>query len=168
MLAFPEVKGMIDSPVIEILSPPDGSTFDGADSEEMTFHIRITGMVIPDDGYADILLDGQLLGSTPQNEVIYMLDASSNIPEGDHSVTVTLYDAKDDPIGVEDQSLFRYVGKGAKRDTVPGEAIRDDDTSQADAVREDADRSPQPDPRPRAADRAASGRASIAYLPRLR
>ena len=102
---------VIDLPIIEIVSPADGTTISSSADNDLKVHVKISGMSIPGEGYGDNFLNDQLIGSTPQNEVIYLFDASNSIPEGLHRLTVVLFDSNEVSIGVEKTSLFRFAGR---------------------------------------------------------
>jgi hypothetical protein len=122
-----EVRTQVDPPSIEILSPADGTTIQASDSKDLKVHVKVIGMSIPEEGYGDIYLNDQLIGSTPQNEVIYVIDGARTIPTGDHRLAVILFDTSDEPMGVEQHSFFRFVGEEYVNEHIQTESRREGD-----------------------------------------
>ena len=90
---------------VEVLAPQDGSVFVWESGTAVDVHIKVRSVVVPADCNADLYLDGQPLGSLPQNEVRYQLDKTLGF--GKHLLEVILVDAQDDrPMGVEGRSAF--------------------------------------------------------------
>ena len=91
---------------VQISEPVDGASF--SPGSLLDVHVRVSGSSVAVDTMADLYLDAQLLGSLPNNEVAYQIDASQLV-EGDHRISVILTDMSDQPLGIEAHSSFRIL-----------------------------------------------------------
>jgi ABC-type nickel/cobalt efflux system permease component RcnA len=116
LVALQLVGAEIREVTIDILSPIHGTVVDASNPNGLALHVKVTGLSIPDDGYAQLLLDDQLIANMEEPEVYLVMEAAANLPQGAHKLTVQLMDAAGVPLGAEKSSEFSLV-PGRSRDS---------------------------------------------------
>jgi hypothetical protein len=115
LVALQLVGAEIREVTIDILSPIHGTVVDASNPNGLALHVKVTGLSIPDDGYAQLLLDDQLIANMEEPEMYLVMEAAANLPQGAHKLTVQLMDAAGAPLGAEKSSEFSLV-PGRSRD----------------------------------------------------
>jgi hypothetical protein len=94
---------------IDIISPSQGAIVDVTDPKGLPLHVKIYGLEMPQEGFAKIFLDGQLISDMEEAELYLVIQETKVLSRGAHKVTVQLIDNLDKPLGAEKYVSFTVV-----------------------------------------------------------
>jgi len=99
---------------IDIISPAPGRTVDTRDPTGLPLHVKVHGLKMPQEGYAQILLDGQLVANMEEAELYLVIEDTTVLSRGSHLLTVLLLDAAGEPLGAEKYASFAVMPDGGQ------------------------------------------------------
>ena len=109
LLVFRVTLGTRRAVSVEILSPADGAKVPAAQPDGLPLHVQVQGLQLPSEGYAQLLLDGQLVANMEEPELYLVMESTDALPLGEHIIAVRILDSAHEPLGVEKYSSFTLV-----------------------------------------------------------